>query len=91
MANTSGLKAQVIDIRNNQPIEGATLKLSGHDNQSTQTNSDGNFEFSNLTLGDNYHLDISASGYTTAHFEGIVVIENVVTDLHKVVLGTDDS
>lgn len=90
MANTGGIKAQVIDIRNNQPIAGATVKLSVPDNQTTQTGSDGNFEFSNLPPGNNYYLDISASGYTPSHFEDIVVIENVMTDLYKIAMWAED-
>lgn len=81
MADTGGIKAKVINIKNNQPIESATSKLSGPVDETTNTNQDGNFEFSGLPPSSDYNLDVSAQGFQSEHYEGIVVIENVTTDL----------
>jgi len=89
MADTGGITAQVVNIRNNQPIDGATVKLSGAANDSAATGSDGKFRFDNLAPGYNYGLDIAASGYQSKHYEDIVVIENNVTNLQKLLLGQE--
>lgn len=41
MFDTGGIKAQVINIQNNQPIEGANVKLSDSTDQTIRTGSDG--------------------------------------------------
>ena len=50
MANTGGLTAQAINIYNNQPVEGASAKLSGPVNESETTGSDGRFKFNDLPV-----------------------------------------
>lgn len=86
MADTGGIKAQVINMRNNQPVENATVKLSGPVDKSKNTDPNGNFEFSDLPPANNYVLDVSANGFQPEHYEDIVVIENNVTNLWKLAL-----
>lgn len=83
MADTGGLKALVINIPNNQPIEGATVKLSGPVDKTTKTASNGSFEFTDIPPYNENRLDVSADGFTSEYFDFIVVIENNVTDLGK--------
>ena len=90
MANAGGITATVCDIRNNQPIDGATAKLSGPADQTVKTGPDGSMEFSSLPPGNNYMLDLSAAGYQSEHYEDIVVIENIVTNLQRLALWPEE-
>lgn len=90
MADTGGMTANVINIRTNQPIDGASVKLSGPVDQSATTGPNGQFTFSNLPPADNYVLEVSAPGFNSEHYEDIVVIEDVVTNLQKLALWPSD-
>jgi hypothetical protein len=86
MADTGSISGQVINIRNNQPIEGATVKVSGPTDGSTTTDPNGTFKVSNLVPGNDYRMDISADGFDPARFEDIVVLAGIDTDLSKLAL-----
>jgi hypothetical protein len=86
MADTGGITAQVINIMHMLPVKGADAVLSGPAQQQTTTGEDGKFTFNNLPPGTNYKLDVSASGFGAEHYEDIVVIEDIVTDLQKLAL-----
>ena len=86
MADTGSVSGQVINIRNNQPIDGATVKISGPTDGSATTDPNGNFKVSNLVPGNNYMMDISASGFESQHYEDIVVLAGIDTNLYKLPL-----
>ena len=86
MADTGSISGQVINIRNNQPIDGATVKVTGTSDGSATSDGNGNFKVSDLAPANNYAMDISANGFDTAHFEDIVVLADVNTDLQKLAL-----
>ena len=75
------ISAQVIDITNSQPISGVSVALGGPKSEKTTTGDDGKFKFSDLPPANNYTLDVSHDGYRTEHYEDIVVIDNVDTNL----------
>ena len=90
VADTGSLRAQVANIRNNQPIVNANVKLGGPVNQEQQTDNDGNFQFNDLPPANNYTLDVSATGFQSEHYEDIVVLANNTTNLQKLFLFPED-
>ena len=62
MAGTGSISAQFVNIRNMQPISGATVKITGPTSGSATTDAAGKFKVSNLTPGNNYQMDVSATG-----------------------------
>lgn len=68
LANVSGI---VLDAKTQQPISQVTVSLAGPD-FSTQTNTDGLFNFAGLSQG-NIELTLTAPGYQTTQLSGALV------------------
>ena len=61
LAGASEIKGRVMDVSNQTPVKGATVKLVGSDHVAT-TDAKGNFSFPQLSPG-SYGLSVSAQGY----------------------------
>ena len=84
------LAGSVHDIRNNQPIEGATIDAKqegGSGDHSTKSGGDGNWSMT-VPAG-TYDLTVTATGYEEGIYPGIVVLENVTTTLNFVLHSSD--
>ncbi len=76
------LAGSVKDIRNMQPIENADVAIQGEGDSSkydAKSGADGNW--SQGVPAGTYDLTVSASGYDDGIYPGIVVIDDVTTDL----------
>ena len=70
------IAGSVINIRNNQPIDGATVAAQPGDHTTT-SGTDGKYS---LPLDEGtYDLTVTASGFDPFHAEGIIVLDGVVT------------
>src|SRR5215472_15022010 len=61
LANAGEIKGRVMDVSNQSPVKGATVKLVGSDHVAT-TDARGNFSFPQLSPGP-YGLTVSAQGF----------------------------
>jgi len=77
MAGTTA--GAVFDSRNRMPIEGAAVTAQPGDH-TTATGDDGTYSLS-LPAG-TYSLDITKSGYQSFIAEGVVVLDDVTTEIN---------
>jgi TonB-dependent receptor len=78
-SQNSSLKGIVIDGKTGQPITGAKVALK--ENKKSQfTNYEGNFVFSNITIG-RYTIEVSASSFQTKEITEIDVVADDITNL----------
>jgi hypothetical protein len=76
----------------NVPLAGATITLG---NQTTQTNTSGEFVFANVASGE-YTLTVSKAGYVTLHFsrtisDGTVTLPEETIDVGRIQLERADA
>lgn len=85
MAGT--IAGKVVDIRNNAPIEGAAVDVEpgGH---KTSTGDDGRYSVS-LDAG-SYNMNVSKDGYDPWVAEGIVVLDEVTTEINVALWPQED-
>lgn len=84
MAGT--LAGQVVDIRNYQPIEGATVTAQPGDHTTT-TGGDGTYSLS-IDAG-SHDLTIGHAGYDPFDASGIVVLDDVTTEINAALWPTE--
>ena len=77
------ISGKVFDQRNMQPIDGASIHLSGTADQSAASGGDGSFAFNNLTAGD-YEMVVSKEGYENSTYGPLPVIDDAPFDLNLV-------
>ena len=76
----TGISGLVTDVRATYPLESATVTAAGAGgDQSTTTGQDGTFSI-DLAVG-TYDVTVTRDGYDAGDYPGIVVVENVQTDL----------
>lgn len=71
---TGSLQGKVIDIGNDEGLPFANVEIEKNDSTilSTQTDFDGNYNFSNV-IADSYTLSVSYVGFPTVKTEGVVI------------------
>ena len=71
---TGSLQGKVIDIGNDEGLPFANVEIEKNDSTilSTQTDFDGNYNFSNV-IADSYTLSVSYVGFPTVKIEGVVI------------------
>lgn len=74
----TGLTGTVRSQNTNLPIAGASVVLTGPNTRNTTTNSQGQYQFTNLISG-TYTATVSASLYTTLVLTDVGVISNTLT------------
>ena len=84
IANT--LKGQVIDSKTFQPLSNVVVTIIATNN-TANTNSKGEFEFTNITAGD-YSIQIQSNGYITQVLS-INISNNYITDIGTIALEYD--
>ena len=70
------ITGQVVDIRNNQPLENVQLQLTPSGGGQT-TNDAGQFSFEDVSAGSDYELTATAQGYDEAVYGPLTVVDDV--------------
>jgi len=76
----SSLSGQVTNSRTTRGIENATVSITGPANQSTTTNSNGDYSFSSIPSG-TYNLTVTKTGYPTFGPTSVVVSGNTTRNV----------
>ena len=83
MADTGNIAGNVINLRINQPIAGASLKLTGDGvDESTSSGPDGSFGFDTVPAGTGYDLSVQKEGFEDGLYGPLTVVADATLTLH---------